>query len=177
MATANFKFEHRCVVVTDDDLEDGNVPSIGGTIECSYSFHTDRLDVSDNLRFHDVTITSGYYSGACIDYREREDMVAYYMGAAWHWVQYTQKELFKELAKEFGLTLYRVRKVCSGLMFRPNSESYIQDVFDALEEYLREREVAKVNQCIDDIKHRYGYHDYAVSAQFSNGETIYSRID
>lgn len=48
MATANFKFEHRCVVVTDDDLEDGNVPSIRDTIEYGLSFYTNRLDEKRN---------------------------------------------------------------------------------------------------------------------------------
>lgn len=177
MATGNFYFENRCVVVTSEDLEDGNVPAMGDTIERNYSFYSDRLDASDFFRFHNIVITNGYYEGACIDYREREDMVAYYMGEAWHWTDSTQKELFKELAKEFGLTMYRVRKACAGIMFRPNSESYVQDVFDALEEHLREREAVKVNQCIDDIKRKYGYHEYAIAARFNNGETLYERID
>lgn len=71
-ATGNFSYENRCVYVSDEDYEDGNVPateerSIGG----SRSFPQYPLvDYNDGLKCHRIVLTPGYYEGACIDYVE-----------------------------------------------------------------------------------------------------------
>ena len=71
MATGNFAYENRCIVVTDNDYEDGNIPPLGDWEKnTSRSYPSRLLAVSDDFKFWNIVITTGYYSGACIDYKE-----------------------------------------------------------------------------------------------------------
>ena len=82
MATGNFAYENRCIVVTDEDYADGNLPPMGEWEEnTSRNYPSRLLAVSDDFQFWNIVITSGYYSGACIDYKENDATIEDWLGA------------------------------------------------------------------------------------------------
>ena len=82
MATGNFCYENRCVVVTDDDYEIGNLPEMGECVDNSRNYPSYLIE---EFEFWVVVLTAGYYEGACIDYIEHHkrspyDVVQGYIG-------------------------------------------------------------------------------------------------
>lgn len=162
-------------MITNEDYECGNVPAHSQCVNRDRTFPAYKLDKYD-FEFWDIVLVPGYYEAACIDYRPKEDVLSNKIGYPWQHTYMTQKELFKMFALELGVSLYRVRKVCNSLIFRPNSESYISDCYDVLEEYLKEQEETKINECLDELKDGWGYDEYVTAWSFSNGETGYRKI-
>lgn len=69
--TGNFSYENRCVYVSDEDFEIGNVPETESTDIGSRSYPSYALaDYNDDLKCHRIVLTGGYYEGACIDFVE-----------------------------------------------------------------------------------------------------------
>lgn len=175
MATGNFNYDNRCIVVTDDDYEMDNLPPMGGYDNSSLRSYPSRfLAVSDDFDFWDIVITSGYYEAACIDYKRSYDKdVEYFIGATMYFS--TKKEFFNECKTTFGLSEYRLRKVC-GNVGEQDIETYLEVAYEKLTEYLAEQEEKKVNEYLDGVKQSYGYEEYETEARFSNGETIYRKV-
>lgn len=179
MGTSNFCYKNRCVVVTDEDYEDGNVPAHNTYDKSSLrSFPSYFLDDS-NFEFWDVVLTAGYYDAACIDYKPKldeygQDMVTRRMRYA-HWYS-SVTELIEDFVDEFKISRYRVRKLIGKLSECKDLERFCERAFDRVHEYLSELEEDKVNEFIDQIKEEYGYSEYEVSGIFSNGEAVYSKI-
>lgn len=177
MGASNFSFDNRCIVVTNDDFEMGNVPSLTEKSDRDRNYPSTILTKSEQFKFWDIVLTYGYYEHACIDYRDNEVTCEDWLGA-WYYYS-TQSEIFEFMLKEFGkdynLTLYRVRKVC-GTMGKLSLEEYYYRAVERLTEYLRGIEEEQVNKVLDTIKKEYGYDEVAVSCRFSNGETWYSKI-
>lgn len=74
MSTPNFYYKNRCIIVSDEDLEDGNVPahedqSNEFSLRSCPSF--DLRDQPAKCSVLVAILTGAYYSGACIDYIER----------------------------------------------------------------------------------------------------------
>ena len=64
MATGNFDYKNRCVVITDEDFENGNIPATNGYAK-DYRRSTRLIvDIDENLRYYDIVITYGYYEHA-----------------------------------------------------------------------------------------------------------------
>lgn len=173
MATGNFCYVNRCVVVTNDDFELDNIPNFGRCINLySRCFST---HVIEDFEFFKVIITTGYYEDACIDYiedpnRSFSDIIESYIGTVW-----SQKELFEECRNEFHLSRRKLLKICGNVNGR-SVESYIQDAIEKIGAYLAELEEVKVNKYIDGLKQTYGYDEVRRIAVASNGETFYQRI-
>lgn len=74
MATGNFCYENRCVVVTDDDYEMDNLPEMGERVDNSRNYPSYLIK---EFEFWDVVISAGYYEGACIDYIEHHEHSPY----------------------------------------------------------------------------------------------------
>ena len=73
--TGNFYFENRCVVVTDEDYENGNYPEYEKKPIDPYSRNYPQyplIDYNDGLNCYRIVLTAGYYEAACIDYVEIE---------------------------------------------------------------------------------------------------------
>ena len=70
--TSNFYYENRCVVVTDEDYESGNVPETEKRpVNDNRNFPQYPLvDYNDDLKFHSIVLTPGYYQAACLDFVE-----------------------------------------------------------------------------------------------------------
>ena len=173
MSTCNFAYENRCIVVTNDDFEMDNLPPMGKWLNNDFNYPSRILAISDDFDFWDIVMTSGYYEAACIDYIESERDVEDFLGSTCYFD--TKEEFFKECKNEFGLSDYRMRKIC-GNMGKMSLEDYLEQSYERLTNYLREQEETKVNKCLDDIKHLYGYEEYVLDWRASNGEAGYRKI-
>ena len=173
MATNNFAYENRCIVVTNEDYEMGNMPSMEESIDVNRSYPSYRLAVGEDFKFWDIIITSGYYADACIHYTEKYLDVEYWLGGTQYYNSKT--EFFRECKAAFGLTEYRLRKVC-GNIGDMDIEDYLEQAYEKLTNYLREKEEIKVNDCLDRIKQAYGYEEYKTASIMSNGEAIYRKV-
>ena len=174
MATGNFAYENRCIVVTDNDYENGNIPPLGDWEEnTSRSYPSRLLAVSDDFKFWNIVITTGYYSGACIDYKENDATIEDWLGATFYYA--TQKDFFNECHNEFGISYYRLKKVC-GKVGAMDIDTYLENAYDKLTAYLREKEETKVNAYLDGVKKLYLYDEVTCIGRASNGEAFYKKV-
>lgn len=178
MATSNFCYDNRCVVVTNDDYECGNHPQLDEyRPESLRSYPSHKLAGYDFI-FWDVVLTLGYYEHACIDYVERPDSRNVY--DYFNTVRYsTVREFCEDVYGEFKdiVSRSKIRKIFTG--FRCSGKEiydFLEDKFDEFVEYAAAIERKKVEAAIDKIKADYGYEEYGVYARFNNGETWYSKI-
>lgn len=172
MATSNFMYEHRCVVVTYDDYKMGNCPeydkkhNVGDRHYPSY--------IICEFTFWDVVLTFGYYEAACIDYTEHigkgiDDILLERIGEP-----STQKELFDNLNKAFKLSHHKLREIC-GNVGDMDVQDYIDKALWEVGEYLAKLEEEKVNAYIDELKEQYCLDEYTCIGVASNGEAFYEK--
>ena len=175
MATSNFAYNNRCIVVTNDDYELDNIPLLGESVKgYNRNYPSTYLAISDDFDFWDIVLTIGYYEGACIDYTESDRDAEYFIGATMYYN--TKKEFFEECKGTFHITEYRLRKVCGNIGKLNTFDEWIESAYEKLTDYLREREEANVNKCLDQIKQAYGYEEVKRVATMSNGCTIYENV-
>lgn len=172
MATSNFCYENRCVVVENDDLEMDNIPVLREYIGNSRSYPSRLIE---EFEFWDVVLTYAYYEGACIDYIEHPsrspyDIVQGYIGYPW-----SKKSLFAECKEAFGLSRRKMQAIC-GNVGDMDIDDYVEKATEKVGEYLAEKEEKEVNEYIDNLKKEYGYEEVCRVATFSNGETIYRKV-
>lgn len=168
MATVNFGYENRCVIVSNDDIEIENIPSTGenvGTFRNSLYV----LDDYDDFEFFNIVLGYGYYKGAFIDYRDKD------FNDDWWYIDNasSKNELAKLLFDDFGKHLGRSLKT-----FRKHMENTgsIEDAFEKAYEWMLDVERAKVNKVIDGIKQYYGYDECVCLGVMGNGEGVYKMI-
>ena len=172
MATGNFCFENRCVVVTNDDYEMDNTQKL---FECVDNNRNYPSWLIKEFEYWEVVLTSGYYEGACIDYikhhkRSPYDVVQGYIG-----YPSTKKELFKECKEAFGLSRRKMQAIC-GNVGDMDIDDYVEKASEKVGEYLAKKEEKEVNEYIDKLKEEYGYEEVCRVATFSNGETICRKV-
>lgn len=173
MATGNFSFKNRCIVVTNDDYEMHNLPPMGE----KYNGYTgDRqLAVSSDFDFWDIYLRPGYYEHACIDYERNDNTIEYRLGRGYYYD--TQKAFFNECHTEYHISFYQLRKVCGTIKQANNNfDEWLEQAYDKLTDYLAEKEEDKVNEYLNGVMQSYGYEEYAVLWRASNGETAYKKI-
>ena len=173
MATGNFAYENRCIVVTDEDYAEGNLPPMGEWEGDSRNYPSRLLAVSDDFKFWNVVITSGYYSGACIDYKENDATIEDWLGATFYYA--TQKAFFNECHTEFGISYYRLKKVC-GKVGDMDIDSYMEKAYEKLTDELREKEENKGNAYLEGVKKMYLYDEVSCIGRASNGEAFYKKV-
>ncbi|MDE5888563.1 MAG: hypothetical protein K2H20_00940, partial [Bacilli bacterium] len=174
MATSNFKYVNRCIVVTEDDFVLGLTPVMGESVTpYNRNYPSTYLAISDDFTFWNIFITSGYYQDACIDYDESDIDVEYYLGGTQYYT--TQKAFFNECKLQFNITEYRLRKICGkvGVM---DIEDYLENAYEYLTDYLRECERIKVDKCLNQLKQAYGYEEVICMGRASNGESFYEKV-
>lgn len=169
MATGNFNFENRCILVTNDDIDCGNIPDLGDYVSKEYNSYCSRkITDSYYFQFFDIVLTFGYYSDACLDYIDKKDCkdLEYYFYPDDYT---TKKELFEDIAYSFDISVNKCYKLCRN--------KTIEESFYIIDDYLKEQEEKKINKKLDDIKKMYGYKELYTYARFSNGETIYRELN
>jgi hypothetical protein len=178
MGAANFNYRNRCVVVTDDDYECGNYPETGDYHRDALRSYPSRALEGYDFNFWDIVLTAGYYSGACIDYVEKNkgrDIYDYFRPHIYESVA----DFCHDLHREFpGLvSKSRIRKIFTGIKKTGWSvDCFIGERYDDFVSVAEAAERTKVEAAIDKIKEKYGYEEYAVSARSSNGEAWYSKV-
>ena len=178
MSTANFCYDNRCVVVTNDDYECGNYPRLDRYRHESIWAYPSWIVTGYDFRLWDIVFTAGYYEHACIDYVEKPNARNKYN--YFNVVRYSRvREFCEDVYQEFGkiVSRTRIRKIFSGFR-RSGKEIYdfLEDKCEELVEYAATIERKAVDAAIDKIKTEYGYAEYGVCAKFSNGETGYAKI-
>lgn len=177
MATGNFSFENRCVVVTDDDYEFGNIPSLGNRVNDSRNYPSRILKDYDFFRFYQIVLTSAYYEGACIDFVEKRDVynIEDWLGQSQYYLY--KNDFIKECCAEFGLSKYRINKLCGTIKsFNNDLECWLENAYEKITDYLKEQEAKECNKVIDQIKEDYGYEEVCCVGRFSNGECLYEKV-
>ncbi len=175
MATGNFAFDNRCIVVTDDDFNDGNVPSLGEYDGNSLRSYNSRfLEISDDFDYWDIVITSGYYEAACIDYKRNDVDVDKFLCDSYY--INSQSELIAETKNVFGFSKYMTLKICGKVSECADFKTYIKRAYERLTDYFADEEEKKVNEVLDKLKDDYGYNEYRIAWQASNGETAYAKV-
>ena len=178
MSAPNFSYDRRCVLVPADDYEFGNCPAIGDCFDNDRSYPSSYLaDYKDDFSTIAIVLTSGYYSGACIDIVDREDKTNELIGYAGYYSNYTRKELLDDVCYFLGCSRNFANKFFKGLRRDAyNYGSQLEEAFDTLVEVWRDVEVEKANKVVDKIMKDYGYKELTKVAQFSNGEAWYDYI-
>ena len=173
MATANFYYQNRCIVVTDNDYECGNYPTIGELLPNYNRNFPSRYLAEYDFQYHDIIITSGYYCDACIDYDVNDNDVDFIIGGTQYYN--TQADFFNECKVQFNLSIYKLRKIC-GNVGDMGIENYLENAYELLTDYLRSVEEIEVNKVLDKIKEEYGYEEVTCIGRASNGEAFYQKI-
>lgn len=171
MGTSNFFYKNRCVAISDDDYNNGNVP------ECeSKYFGRDKMLLQKVLMYN-ITINVGYYTGGCIDYAindNYDNIINEYYG--YYYTPSTKKELINDIAyycsEYIKVSKRELTKVLRGLRIDKDFEK----ISDRLEALILPKIEDKVNDIIDNIKREYGYIELKRISTFSNGEAIYKQI-
>lgn len=171
MATSNFFYKNRCVVISDDDYDTGNVP------ECESDYYGRNKMLLQKVLMFDITINVGYYTGGCIDYSisdNYESIITDYYG--YYYTPSTKKELINDIdgycSEYIKVTKKELAKELKGLKIAKDFEQ----INDKLEALILPKIESKVNEIIDNIKREYGYIELKRISTFSNGETIYKQI-
>lgn len=171
MATSNFFYKNRCVAISDDDFETGNVP------ECeSNYFGRDKMLLQRVLMFN-ITINIGYYEGGCIDYSIRDDyenILTDFYGC--YYTPSTKKELINDIAYYCSDYIKVSKRELTKVLRALSMSKDFSKISDRLEALILPKIEDKVNDIIDNIKREYGYIELKRISTFSNGEAIYKQI-
>lgn len=174
MSTPNFSYKHRCIVVTDEDYEWGNVPETE-SVPQGYTSYPYSL-IPTEFRFFNVYLTSGYYEGGCIDYEEKDEEWKDLLGFSWSYEAESKAEFWSDLEEErFKITRYRFNQLCKGINRKDYKEAweFTDKLCEAVGEWLAAQEEMEVNEWLDELMDGYGYKEYECSELFSNGEAWY----
>ena len=171
MGTSNFFYKNRCVAISDDDYNTGNVP------ECESDYFGRDKMLLQRVLMYNITINIGYYTGGCIDYEindSYENIITEYYG--YYYTPSTKKELINDIAyycsDYIKVSKRELTKVLRGLRIDKNFEQ----ISDMLDNFILPKIESKVNEIIDNIKREYGYIELKRISTFSNGEAIYKQI-
>lgn len=178
MSAPNFFYDRRCVLVTNEDFECGNVPAHDECFDNDRSYPSAYLDkYKDDFSTIAIVLTSGYYSDACIDIVDREDKASELLGYTFHYMNLNRKEVLEDVCYFLGCSRNFANKYLKGCRY--GSENYENDLYVSFEELVdawRDVEVEKANKVVDKIMRDYGYKELAKVAQFSNGEAWYDYV-
>jgi hypothetical protein len=169
MGTGNFLIEHRCVVVTDEDFDAGSTPKIGDWVKGSNRNFESRYiedEVADELLFFRIVIRNGYYSGGNIDIEEF-DSQHHATDVAIDSLRYSDNAYIKRFMEVYD----------DQVRLEDSMERTLDDFIEMWLEEKKESEFNIVNERIDKIRDEYGYEELEVCARFSNGETVYHRVE
>ena len=176
MSCPNFSFEHRCVLVTNDDYEAGNCPALGNWSDNDRNYPSVALKKwEDDFYFVKVVMTGGNYSDNCIDYIRLKKNIFDVMGDTYYYRNYNRKELIGDLRyyfPDFSARFFnRMLKGCNVL--HEDYQCELETAFEKIEEEIVQRELSEADAIVDKIKADYGYTELVCGGVFSNGEAIY----
>ena len=178
MSTPNFSYKNRCVLITNDDYEVGNVPEMASRA-CNSNRYYPSYEVDEDEYpqktpvAHKIVITPGYYGDACLDFipNEQFDLRGEFCCCLHRYDNVS--EFIEDVQYYFpSISAYRIRK-CLGKLGNKDFREYLSDGIYALEEWYENNEQKLCNDIINHIKECYGYKELVCTAVFSNGEAMY----
>lgn len=180
MSTPNFYFQRRCVLVTNDDYDEGNYPELGKYFDHNRSYPSNRIEeYEDKFSTIAIVMTSGYYSDACIDIVDDDSLVSELCCLDYQFAKLTRDELFDELYYYFNGNISKRMMLRHLKGLKRNEDGYqskLANAVDAIFEEVRANEIRKANKVLDELKKEYGYKELICVGVFSNGEAIYNEI-
>ena len=183
MSTPNFSYQNRCVLVTNNDYELGNIPetstvkNLGNRYYSSVKVDDDQYPQATPIA-HTIVITSGYYSDSCLDFIEKPDFTVEDYLCRWLYQFDSVEDFISELKENIGsvLSTYRIRQLL-GKRGDTDLETHLRRGVDRINEYLTDRDKDLCNEIVDHLKDAYGYRELVCTAVFSNGEAMYDFLD
>ena len=172
MATRNFMYDNRCVIVTEDDYGNGVALLLGDYVTHDRNYPKRLIK---EFNFWTVVLTYGYYKDACIDYIEHPDRNPYDVMVGLIGYPATQKDFIQECKEVCGLSERQVRKICGNVGNDP-IDYYIEQATEKMGKYMADKERNEVNMCINGLKCQYGLDECTCVATASNGEGFYELI-
>lgn len=178
MSAPNFSYDRRCVLVTNDDFECGNVPAHDECFDNDRSYPSNYLDkYKGEFSTVAIVLTCGYYKDACIDIVDREDKAEELIGWPGYYANHNREELVSDICYFLGCSRNFANTRLKGCRFGSDTYAFdIQNAFEKIVEDWRDVELRKASKVLDEIKKSYGYKELAQSALFSNGEAWYDYV-
>ena len=201
MGANNFSYTNRCVVVSDDDYEFGNIPNLGDYANISRRYPSKIVEIEDleftkvkeyrttikPIRLHNIVVTSGYYEHACLDFLRNEDNSSIdYVGWTCYYDFNTIEEIIEPITSNFNITAEEIKTLIKHRMDAMNItaetdedefQSFYEYLMEDIDEKIIENEEIICNKIIDFIKEHYGYEEYGCVAVASNGEAFYQKVN
>lgn len=172
MSATNFMYENRCVIVTNENLEEEYLPALYGNATQNRNYPSKFIK---EFNFFAVVLTYGYYGDACIDFIEHPHRSIYDTVVGLIGYPSTQRDFIKECKEVFGISERQIRQICGKVEDNP-IDYYIEKASEKIGNYMAEKEKAEVNDYINNLKLQYGYQEYTCIGIASNGEGFYQQI-
>lgn len=194
MGAINFLYKNRCVVVSDDDYNFGNIPTLGeyANNSCNYPSRLIKyneisevnsfLQTIKPIQLHNIVLTSGYYEDACIDFvRNVNNSAIDCIGWICNYDYNTINEIIDYITNDYNITAEDIKTLIQKRMELMNIttetdedefQSFYEYLMDDIDEKIIENEVAHCNHIIDIIKKIYEYKEIYSKPSFCMGEPI-----
>lgn len=199
MGANNFSYTNRCVVVSDDDYEFGNIPNLGDYANNSRNYPSKEILHSEDfstkeyaksikpIQLHKIVLTSGYYEHGCIDFvRNDENSAIDYVGWSCYYDFNSIEEIIEPITSNFNITAEEIKTLIKQRMDAMNItaetdedefQSFYEYLMEDIDEKIIENEENHCNKMIDLIKEKYDYEEYGCVAVASNGEAFYQKVN
>lgn len=194
MGAINFSYINRCVVVTDDDYNFGNIPTLGEYANNSRNYPArfieydeikevkDFLQTIKPIQLHIIVLTSGYYENACIDFVRNEDNSTIdCIGWSCKYNYNNIDEIIGYITNNYNITaediktLIQKRMDVMGITTETDDDEFqvfYEYLMDDIDEKIIENEMVHCNHIIDIIKKIYGYKEIYSKPSYCMGEAI-----
>ena len=194
MGAINYSFINRCVVVTNDDYEFENIPTLGEYANNSRSYPSRLIEYDEinevksflqtikPIKLHNIVLTSGYYENACIDFVRDEDKSAIdFTGWSCSYNYNNINEIINDISSRYNISAQEVETILQKRMELMNItaetddndfQSFYESLMDDIDEKIVENEIPYCNKIIDIIKKVYGYKEIYSKPSFCMGEPI-----
>jgi hypothetical protein len=194
MGAINFLYKNRCVVVTDDDYNFGNIPTLGEYANNSSSYPSRCIEYVEidevysflrtikPIKLHNIVLTSGYYEDAWIDFVRDEDKTAIdYTGWSCSYNYNNINKIINDVSSRYNISAQEVETILQKRMELMNItaetddddfQTFYENLMDDIDEKIVENEMVHCNKIIDIIKKIYGYKEIYSKPSFCMGEPI-----
>ena len=194
MGAINYSFINRCVVVTDDDYEFENIPTLGEYANNSRSYPSRHIEYDEinevksflqtikPIKLHNIVLTSGYYEHGCIDFVRDEDKSAIdYTGWSCLYNYNNINGIIYEVSSRYNISAQEVETILKKRMELMNItaetddddfQTFYESLMDDIDAKIVENEILHCNKIIDIIKKVYGYKEIYSKPSYCMGEPI-----
>lgn len=189
MSAPNFYYKNRCIVITDDDYINGNIPEESQMetprIEGSQYYTSVPVNVLEGYlekgeyepSFFRVVMTAGRYGDGVLDYLPTDFTVEDYVPMARYGYVCTIEELVNHFRDADPSVSKRKYRELIGKRGKGDYEEWYEGVIKRVEDYLRAKDKELCDKICDRIMEAHGYKEYTCTGVMSNGEATYAPID